>query len=492
MTGKCQNCFDVKDMVPQLFDKDMKVTWKQWIKTENRMQQSTLSGTVQELLAELHDQTPKFKVHTYVKKQQSDTFEARKKETSESEILLQVDFAENFSILSQDEIQSAHWSHPQATIFTGCAWAVNGNAKLSYLLFSNELSHDKYAVWTFFKKIIEDLKQEYPTLKKVFMFSDGCAAQFKNRYTLSNICWSQEDWGVEIEWNLFATSHGKGAMDGVGATAKKMLWTAIMTRRCTINTCWECYDYLKSKQIKGMNILFISCDDIKFYKERLDERWTGVQPIPYIQKQHYFQALSSKSLAYSLTATSPQKKVLLCHDGKLNYNDVYSDSDTEQTTSQFVEVHTTSALNETILTSELMLNEIDTFPSPSFKEGVAMNVDDVEPTPGLSGVNQLSVNQAALRGSIKPGTFILVELNGIVSKKSKNYKYLAISQSTLDDEDDLKVMFMKSQTKNNNTFRIDENDVAYVNLTQILKVLPEPAIKTSGDRIYYEFDKRMY
>ena len=33
-------------------------------------------------------------------------------------ILLQVDFSENASLLMQNEIQSAHWNHSQATLFT--------------------------------------------------------------------------------------------------------------------------------------------------------------------------------------------------------------------------------------------------------------------------------------------------------------------------------------------------------------------------------------
>ena len=34
-----------------------------------------------------------------------------------------------------------------------------------------------------------------------------------------------------MNWRFFASGHGKGAVDGIGATAKKMLWTAIMSRK---------------------------------------------------------------------------------------------------------------------------------------------------------------------------------------------------------------------------------------------------------------------
>lgn len=34
---------------------------------------------------------------------------------------LQVDFAENYATVIQDEIQAAHWAHTQITIFTAVA-----------------------------------------------------------------------------------------------------------------------------------------------------------------------------------------------------------------------------------------------------------------------------------------------------------------------------------------------------------------------------------
>ena len=40
--------------------------------------------------------------------------------------VLQVDFSENASITSQNEVQSAHCSHGSATLFTAHAWVSDG------------------------------------------------------------------------------------------------------------------------------------------------------------------------------------------------------------------------------------------------------------------------------------------------------------------------------------------------------------------------------
>jgi hypothetical protein len=59
-------------------------------------------------------------------------------------------------------------------------------------------------------------------LKKIVYFSDGFAAQFKNRSNLLKITCHNKDFGVPAEWHFFATSCGKSACDGVGGILKRL------------------------------------------------------------------------------------------------------------------------------------------------------------------------------------------------------------------------------------------------------------------------------
>lgn len=61
------------------------------------------------------------------------------------EIVCQVDFAENASIISQVEIQSAHGSHELVTIFICVIWTATNTH--SFVVISDDLSHSKYSVW---------------------------------------------------------------------------------------------------------------------------------------------------------------------------------------------------------------------------------------------------------------------------------------------------------------------------------------------------------
>jgi hypothetical protein len=62
-------------------------------------------------------------------------------------------------------------------------------------------------------------------LKEIVYFSDGSAAQHKNRKNLLNITFHNENFGVPADWHFFATSHGKNACDGIGGTLKRLAAT---------------------------------------------------------------------------------------------------------------------------------------------------------------------------------------------------------------------------------------------------------------------------
>jgi hypothetical protein len=76
-------------------------------------------------------------------------------------------------------------------------------------------------VHTFITKLIPHLKESQPNLKKIHYFTDGCVGQYKNKYNFKNLCYLNEDFGLDCEWNFFATSHGKSACDGIGRTIKE-------------------------------------------------------------------------------------------------------------------------------------------------------------------------------------------------------------------------------------------------------------------------------
>lgn len=203
-----------------VYNPEEPVQIKQWSTIDGKTKTIILLETIESAIEMLEKQMTPFRKHHFVKNIQQKYFDFKRKNIEIGDVILQIDFAENFQLIAQDEIQSAHWQHEQVTIFTAVAWLAE--KVYSFSIISNYLVHDKYAVYVFLKKIISWIELSGYIVKDLSVFSDGCAAQFKNRFTLSTLCFLPEELNItSMEWSFFATSHGKGAVDGVGATVKR-------------------------------------------------------------------------------------------------------------------------------------------------------------------------------------------------------------------------------------------------------------------------------
>lgn len=306
MTGNCSECHNEVNVLVDEDDMNKCLVYKQWEEVDGFLKVVEMNSSVEDALKELNNQLTFYKVHCFVKIVQSSYFEEVKNTIVHSEIILQVDFAENYSAISQDEIQSAHWTHQQITIFTCCAW-LRENVTRPFVVISDELNHDKFAVWAFLKAVMTSLKTEFPELEKVKILSDGCAAQFKSKYNLSNLCCLKSDFGVTGEWNFFATSHGKGAVDGIGGTVKSKVWTVVKSRKVVINSAGDFYQY--ARDITGIKSLFVSSQEVSLHKPMLTSRWERSISIEGIQSKHHFKILDDNYLLIGRTAKSALQKV---------------------------------------------------------------------------------------------------------------------------------------------------------------------------------------
>ena len=86
------------------------------------MEKVIKEGTVEGALNCLQGQIPCFLEHVFIKRKQSTFFEDCMAQLKADEALIQVDFAENYTCQYQNEIQAAHWSQEQVTLFTVAIW----------------------------------------------------------------------------------------------------------------------------------------------------------------------------------------------------------------------------------------------------------------------------------------------------------------------------------------------------------------------------------
>ena len=99
---------------------------------------------------------------------------------------------------------------------------------------SDDLNHTKYSVYVYIQYIFNHLKTTYPDIEYINIFSDGATSQFKQRFLFSNLYAWEMEYGFTITWNFFATSHGKGVVDGIGGTVKRAIWRHVKAERAHV------------------------------------------------------------------------------------------------------------------------------------------------------------------------------------------------------------------------------------------------------------------
>ncbi len=107
------------------------------------------------------------------------------------------DFAENYSFVVQDAAQGFHWENSQCAVLHPFVfyWKHCDNVcHQSYCFISESLKHSTVMVYSFLQELIPAIQEEHPTLKKIHYFTDGCAAQYKNKFNFLNLCHQSSLW----------------------------------------------------------------------------------------------------------------------------------------------------------------------------------------------------------------------------------------------------------------------------------------------------------
>ncbi|XP_033625038.1 uncharacterized protein LOC117288334 [Asterias rubens] len=325
MTQDCPECKGkIHDFAPELTDESI-VKYSQWQKNDGNTEKVEITSTVHMAFEELLNQLKVFLVHVYVKRKQSAYREMLLKNVDGEEIVLQVDFSENASLAHQNETQSAHWNHGQATLFTAHAWIKSNPdttcTRESYVLVSDELLHGKLSVHAFMTHIFSDLKQKYQSIQKISVFSDGASSQFKQRFLFSNLHMWEEQFDVELRWHFFATSHGKGVVDGLGGTVQRSVWRYVRSGKAEAVTPMSFFQ-VAAERNPNVCIHFIPKTGIEQSKTMLETHWEKTVSVPNTQKIHSVKTKGKHFLVVSDTSESTKySEVRILEEEEADLND---------------------------------------------------------------------------------------------------------------------------------------------------------------------------
>lgn len=157
----------------------------------------------------------------------------------------------------------------------------------SYAIVSDSLEHDKRSVAAFLTKIVEDIQEKHLAMRVRHIFSDGAASQFKNKliWCFLSTTFKELFPTLRVQWHFFATSHGKGAVDGVGATVKRAVNTDVLSRQAILVTDAASLVDSARKSCPNTKIKLIASTEITDFIEHHRLDYDG--PLPQL-----FRALS--------------------------------------------------------------------------------------------------------------------------------------------------------------------------------------------------------
>ena len=475
----CENCCS-KTLTYAEFDNSKPILMKQWVRKKESIidfktkkerfvtkhKKETQEILPRNLILKLVNDLDNFFRHVFYIVHQHNVIKQLKESLSENDAIVHMDFSENFCTKYNQEIQAFHFGGSRTQISLHTVVVYLKNSIVSHCTMSSNLSHNVGAIWAHLEPVLASLPSN---IYHIHFLSDGPVTQYRNKsmfYVLG--CKMQQMYPniIKYTWNYHEAGHGKGAPDGVGATCKRTAdqviatggdvtdlkeFVAVIRERCPSIKV----DVIEERKIEQMNMLINekSSKMVAFKGTLLLHQVTGSAYIP--------NQLIMKSLScfcdpdgcdhYKLGSVKYKTELPIEH---LNTSAVFTDSED----------------NSMPLSTNVSDNNINS----------SLNCDLL--TPGVS-----EYEKAQQKNRYSSGDYVLVKY---IARKTE-YHYAGICSSVHDEDGELRVTFLKICNKNGTLFRLDENDVSDVPVDQVIKKLPVPNLVTKGNRVFYQFKKKI-
>ncbi|MGL5028750.1 MAG: hypothetical protein ACRC6C_01280, partial [Wolbachia pipientis] len=281
MLRKCPLCCD-KIITYNEFNMNDTVSYSRWaLKKESRtirgkdvlvsfIAKTTIEATVGDMVSLLEETFPKYMCHVANIRNQHHEMDNLKKIMTEKEVIIHIDFSENYACKYSEEVQSVHFgaSRQQVTMHTGVLYHKDiislATVPLSFCTLSESMRHDPAAIWTHLLPIFTYIKDNFSSVNTIHFLSDSPSTQYRNKnnfYLLVKLLKIFYPCIIASTWNFSEAGHGKGAPDGIGATLKRTA-DRIVAQGTDVPNFITLVKVL-AKNTKGVMMKVISENDIK-------------------------------------------------------------------------------------------------------------------------------------------------------------------------------------------------------------------------------------
>lgn len=274
--GICKKCRNTRIPIT-IGDMDCEVSWFKWEKSYEDKENKKVGSCRVKVIKKIEKHTSletlnnefqlelkKFKKHYFNVKTQYQAYRMYKENFKPFEVLIHIDFSENFACKLAEEVQMFHFgaSRNQVTIHTGVMYLKKCEKVMviSFATISPNLQHGPAAIWAHLTPVLNYLKDIAPEVTTVHFFSDGPSSQYRQKNNFYLFCKKFFDFDFKCgTWNFFEKYHGKGAADGIGAVLKRTA-DQLIAQGLDITNAESFFNSLKEKV--NIKLFFVSSNDV--------------------------------------------------------------------------------------------------------------------------------------------------------------------------------------------------------------------------------------
>ncbi len=249
------------------------ITIGQWkrVETEAKGQKKMVMKIVDsqmtktEFLDHITKQLEEFDDHVQRIRMQFKEMKTLKENLDAGHCIVHMDFSENYSCKSVQEIQSAYWNQTSVTLHPVVVYFKQGSDDLqhkSLVFISDEMGHNSASVLTIIDQLIPEIKLIQPDTTEVHYWTDSPTSQYRNKAIFHAVANHHHTFGVHAKWNYWEAGHGKGPCDGLGGTVKRMADGAVNTGKVAIQDPHDFFAWAQSSacNMKNVKFIFVSTD----------------------------------------------------------------------------------------------------------------------------------------------------------------------------------------------------------------------------------------
>ena len=207
------------------------------------------SGPIGQLLDAFESDLKKSCSHLYNITHQYRALRSLKESLTDQDVVLHMDFSENYTCQYAKAIQSTHFgaSQRQITLHTGIIYT-KGKTE-PFCTISDSMKHGPAAIWAHLDPILKYSKDRNPDLRNVYFISDGPTTQYrcKDNFFLFSVKIFEAGFKTG-SWNFLEAGHGKGAPDGIGAVIKREA-DRLVAHGSDVTDGKQLYDSLQQSEI---------------------------------------------------------------------------------------------------------------------------------------------------------------------------------------------------------------------------------------------------